>query len=143
MRSYIILFLITGTVLAQTGLDKLILKDGTEYSVEISDIKRIEGLDFAVIKFISRKKYKTSFELNPEEFNIPRKEDKVFIAGFPLGSNNQLKIAEGDLIAETFWGEEGYDLFYDAATNVGMSGGGVFSDLGQTKIFWSSLNFRF
>ena len=34
----------------------LILKDGSEYSVEISDIKRIEELDFAVIKFISRKK---------------------------------------------------------------------------------------
>ena len=108
----------------------LILKDGTEYSVEISDIKRIEGLDFAVIKFISRKKYKTSFELNPEEFNIPRKEDKVFIAGFPLGSNNQLKIAEGDLVAETFWGEEGYDLFYDAPTVIGMSGGPILNDQG-------------
>ena len=31
MRSYILLFLITGTVWAQTGLDKLILKDGTEF----------------------------------------------------------------------------------------------------------------
>ena len=108
----------------------LILKDGKEYIVEIRDIKRIEGLDFAVIKFISRKKYKTSFELNPEEFNIPRKEDKVFIAGFPLGSNNQLKIAEGDLVAETFWGEEGYDLFYDAPTVIGMSGGPILNDQG-------------
>ena len=31
MRRYIVLLLITGTVWAQTGLDKLFLKDGTEY----------------------------------------------------------------------------------------------------------------
>ena len=31
MRIYIVLLLITGTVWAQTGLDKLFLKDGTEY----------------------------------------------------------------------------------------------------------------
>ena len=31
MRRYIVLLLITGTVWAQTGLDKLLLKDGTEY----------------------------------------------------------------------------------------------------------------
>ena len=31
MRRYIVLFLITGIVWAQTGLDKLVLKDGTEY----------------------------------------------------------------------------------------------------------------
>ena len=31
MRIYVVLFLITGTVWAQTGLDELVLKDGTEY----------------------------------------------------------------------------------------------------------------
>jgi len=31
MRKYIVLLLITSTVWAQTGFDKLILKDGTEY----------------------------------------------------------------------------------------------------------------
>ena len=31
MRRYIVLLLITGTVWAQTGLDKLVLKDGTYY----------------------------------------------------------------------------------------------------------------
>ena len=31
MRRFIVLLLITGTVWAQTGLDKLLLKDGTEY----------------------------------------------------------------------------------------------------------------
>ena len=36
MRKYIVLLLITGTVWAQTGLDKLVLKDGTEYLGEYS-----------------------------------------------------------------------------------------------------------
>ena len=36
MRKYILLLLITGTVLAQTGLDKLVLKNGTEYLGEYS-----------------------------------------------------------------------------------------------------------
>ena len=31
MRRYIVLLLLTGTVWAQTGLDKLVLKDGTYY----------------------------------------------------------------------------------------------------------------
>ena len=31
MRRYIVLLLITGIVWAQTGLDKLVLKDGAEY----------------------------------------------------------------------------------------------------------------
>ena len=36
MRRYIVLLLITGTVWAQTGLDKLVLKNGTEYLGEYS-----------------------------------------------------------------------------------------------------------
>tara|TARA_B100000035_G_scaffold250990_1_gene220028 strand:+ start:104 stop:739 length:636 start_codon:yes stop_codon:yes gene_type:complete len=39
MRRYIVLLLITGTVWAQTGLDKLVLKDGTEYLGEYSKIE--------------------------------------------------------------------------------------------------------
>ena len=39
MRRYIVLLLITGTVWAQTGFDKLVLKDGTEYLGEYSSSK--------------------------------------------------------------------------------------------------------
>ena len=42
MRRYIVLLLITGTVWAQTGLDKLVLKDGTEYLGQY--LKTEEGL---------------------------------------------------------------------------------------------------
>ena len=39
MRIHIVLLLITGTVWAQTGFDKLVLKDGTEYLGEYSSSK--------------------------------------------------------------------------------------------------------
>ena len=53
MRRFIVLLLITGTVWAQTGLDKLVLKDGTEFLGEYSEVrenvvyfKRTNGLAF-------------------------------------------------------------------------------------------------
>lgn len=113
----------------------LILKDGKEYIVEISDIKRIEGLDFAVIKFISRKKYKTAFELNPEssiDYSMPLfRKKKIFVAGFPLKRNKRLHISQGILVGETFYGSEGYNLFYDAPTEQGMSGGPILDENGE------------
>ena len=39
MRKYIILFLITGIVCAQTGFDKLITKAGTKYLGEYSKVE--------------------------------------------------------------------------------------------------------
>ena len=38
MRRFIVLLLITGTVWAQTGLDKLVLKDGTEFLGECAGV---------------------------------------------------------------------------------------------------------
>ena len=57
MRRYIVLLLITGTVWAQTGLDKLVLKNGTEYLGEYSrkDFKlytyNLDGIDQEIIYF--------------------------------------------------------------------------------------------
>ena len=57
MRKYIVLLLITGTVWAQTGLDKLILKNGTEYLGEYSrkDFKlytyNLDDIDQEIIYF--------------------------------------------------------------------------------------------
>ena len=53
MRRFIVLLLITGTVWAQTGLDKLVLDDRTEFLGEYSEVrenvgyfKRTNGLSF-------------------------------------------------------------------------------------------------
>ena len=39
MRRFIVLLLITKTVWAQTGLDKLVLEDGTEFLGEYSEVR--------------------------------------------------------------------------------------------------------
>ena len=57
MRKYIVLLLIAGTVWAQTGLDKLVLKNGTEYLGEYSskDFKlytyNLDDIDQEIIYF--------------------------------------------------------------------------------------------
>ena len=57
MRRYIVLLLSTGTVWAQTGLDKLVLKNGTEYLGEFSrkDFKlytyNLDDIDQEIIYF--------------------------------------------------------------------------------------------
>ena len=57
MSRYIVLLLITGTVWAQTGLDKLVLKNGTEYLGEYSrkDFKlyiyNLDDIDQEIIYF--------------------------------------------------------------------------------------------
>ena len=57
MRRYIVFLLITGTVWAQTGLDKLVLKNGTEYLREYSmkDFKlytyNLDDIDQEIIYF--------------------------------------------------------------------------------------------
>ena len=57
MRRSIVLLLITGTVWAQTGLDKLVLKNGTEYLGEYSrkDFKlytyNLDDIDQEIIYF--------------------------------------------------------------------------------------------
>ena len=57
MRRYIVLLLITRTVWAQTGLDKLVLKNGTEYLGEYSrkDFKlyiyNLDDIDQEIIYF--------------------------------------------------------------------------------------------
>ena len=57
MRRYIVLLLITGTVWAQTGLDKLVLKNGIEYLGEYSrkDFKlyiyNLDDIDQEIIYF--------------------------------------------------------------------------------------------
>ena len=49
MRRYIVLLLITGTVWAKTGLDKLVLKDGPKY---IGKYLNTEGMMKKKIKIL-------------------------------------------------------------------------------------------
>ena len=71
MRRYIVLLLITGTVWAQTGLDKLVLKNGTEY---FGEYLRTEG-DVIYLK------HKEGFLANQQSliFTLKLKDGRLLI----------------------------------------------------------------
>ena len=107
--------------------------DGKYHTAELLDFD--EKIDGALIKFSSNKTYYKAF-VHPDV--LPRTGMYILTQGYALASKEakkkSLRRSLGPIVTVIEKNTDGYDLFYDAATNVGMSGGGVFSDLGQTKI---------
>tara|TARA_Y100000589_G_scaffold290763_1_gene293678 strand:+ start:1308 stop:2312 length:1005 start_codon:yes stop_codon:yes gene_type:complete len=107
--------------------------DGTYHTAQLLDFD--EKIDGALIKFTSEKTYYKAF-IHADV--LPRTGMYILTEGYALASEEakkaSLRRSLGPIVTVIENNTDGYDLFYDAATNVGMSGGGVFSDFGQTKI---------
>ena len=107
--------------------------DGEFHTAQLLDFD--EKIDGALIKFSSKKTYYKAF-IHPKV--SPKTGMYILTEGYALASKEakkgSLRRSLGPIVTVIEENTDGYDLFYDAATNVGMSGGGVFSDLGQTKI---------
>ena len=107
--------------------------DGEYHTAQLLDFD--EKIDGALIKFSSKKTYYKAF-IHPKV--SPKTGMYILTEGYALASKEakkgSLRRSLGPIVTVIEDNTDGYDLFYDAATNVGMSGGGVFSDLGQTKI---------
>ena len=107
--------------------------DGEYHTAQLLDFD--EKIDGALIKFTSKKTYYKAF-IHPDV--SPKTGMYILTEGYALASKEakkgSLRRSLGPIITVIEDNTDGYDLFYDAATNVGMSGGGVFSDLMQTKI---------
>ena len=107
--------------------------DGEYHSAKLLDFD--SKIDGALIKFTSKKTYYKAF-IHPDV--SPRIGMYILTEGYALASKEakkgSLRRSLGPIVTVIDKNTDGYDLFYDAATNVGMSGGGVFSDLAQTKI---------
>ena len=81
MRRYIILFLITGIIWAQTEFDKLFLKDGTTYLGEYSKTEK------EIVYF----KPQNAFAFQPVPVNlIKRLKLKVFFSSTALANQDNL-----------------------------------------------------
>ena len=107
--------------------------DGKYHTAELLDFD--EKIDGALIKFNSKKPYYKAF-IHPD---VTLKTGMGIITeGYALASREAKKVSLrrslGSIVTVIEKNTDGYDLFYDAATNKGMSGGGVFSDLGWTNI---------
>ena len=142
----------SGVIIAQKGNDYYVLTanhvvgkvlKGDEIEVQTLDgeyhtakiLQFDEKIDGALIKFTSNKTYYKAF-IHPDA--KPKTGMYILTEGYALASKEakkgSLRRSTGPIITVIEGNKDGYDLFYDAATNVGMSGGGVFSDFGQTKI---------
>jgi len=123
---------VLGKVLRGDEIDIQTL-DGKYHSAKLLDFD--ETIDGALIKFTSKRTYYKAF-IHPDV--SPRTGMYILTEGYALASKEakegSLRRSLGPIVTVIDKNTDGYDLFYDAATNVGMSGGGVFSDLGQTKI---------
>ena len=92
-------------------------------------LKSDEEIDAALIKFSSQNKYYKAFISTDVK---PKTGLLVVSHGYALASKEakkkSLRKSIGRVITIIEDNKDGYDLLYDAATNVGMSGGGIYSE---------------
>ncbi|NJO29874.1 MAG: serine protease [Richelia sp. SL_2_1] len=124
--------------------------DGNKYPVDKSTIKREEGVDLGVVKFVSEQNYEVATLAN---YN-PSNRQYMFTAGYPkLGNNSPWRFTAGRIFEKEsgfirvrqsdFQNNSssqlrtasfltgGYELVYSSITDGGMSGGPVLDSDGR------------
>jgi tetratricopeptide (TPR) repeat protein len=101
------------------------------HKVKNTAVKILPNLDLAIIQFQSDKNYPTAIMGDSDTIKI---DEPVYAAGFPVTAN-AFSFNHGTIIANVknrITGDKGgYTTIYDASTNKGMSGGGIFNQKGQ------------
>ncbi|WP_168632137.1 serine protease [Dolichospermum sp. UHCC 0260] len=134
---------------------EIVAPDNQRYAINISNAKRMPGVDLAVVQFTSNQKYQVATLAN---YSLNTKDKKVFVSGFP-GNKQQNKnkphriLTAGILRQQQFIKlntylsfnnqsslipvqiqtvlSDGYDLLYSNITKGGMSGGAVLDTQGR------------
>jgi serine protease Do len=114
---------------------KIITADKQVYSIEYSKIKRVAGVDLAIVKFTSEKNYPIA-KIGTSK---PNEGQDVFVSGWP--SNGAVgNAAGGELIRQFTSGSisgflpkalSGYSMIYTNVTRAGMSGCPVLDTAGR------------
>ncbi|MBE9186323.1 trypsin-like peptidase domain-containing protein [Microcoleus sp. LEGE 07076] len=117
-------------VVDKAGDYEVVTPDGQAHSVYYSLVRRVPGMDLAVVPFSSTQSYPLAQLAN----SSATKGNKAYVAGWPTsgGSLRQpIFIAtEGQLTGrQTPW--NGYTLVYDNLVRAGMSGGPVLDSAGR------------
>ncbi len=93
-----------------------------------------DQIDGALLKFKSMNKYYPAFV---EPLIKPILGMKVLVQGYALASKEankgSLRRSLGSILTVIDGNQDGYDLLYDATTNIGMSGGGIYSDYDEGR----------
>jgi tetratricopeptide (TPR) repeat protein len=105
-------------------------KDGQSKIISNKSVKVLnESLDLAVIQFSSKNEYPVAQLVRS---NSLKASDILYVSGFSTGQG--FRINQGKAIAvanKQSSNKSGYTVLYDADTQPGMSGGGVFNQNGE------------
>jgi serine protease Do len=114
---------------------KIVTADKQAYSVDYTKIKRIDGVDLAIVKFTSDKNYPIA-KISTAKTN---EGQDVFVSGWP--SNGAVgNAAGGELVRQFTSGSisgflpkalSGYSTIYTNVTRAGMSGGPLMDTAGR------------
>ncbi len=122
-------------VVRQKDNFRIVTADKQAYSVDYSKIKRVDGVDLAIVKFTSDKNYPIA-KIGTAK---PNEGQDVFVSGWP--SNGTIgNAAGGELIRQFTSGSisgflpkslSGYSMIYTNVTRAGMSGCPVLDTAGR------------
>jgi tetratricopeptide (TPR) repeat protein len=111
----------------------LITSDNRRYPLTAAAIQMIPGVDLAVVKFSSDRRY-----LVPKlgDANTATEGTAAYVSGFPTGTETidlaVFSFTDGKITANSSKPlKDGYSIIYSNNTLPGMSGGGVFNDRGE------------
>lgn len=112
---------------------QILTPDGQEHPAQTGSIKKLPGVDLAIVQFTSRQTYKTA-QLG--ESDQAQEGTTSYIAGFPNRTQalpeSIYNFTEGKITASASRPQaEGYSLVYSNNTLPGMSGGPVLNEAGQ------------
>jgi tetratricopeptide (TPR) repeat protein len=122
-------------VVLNPGPYTILTVDGQRYPLQYSTVKKLPGVDLAVLQFISNQRYR-AVPLG-DSTRIPTGAN-CYVAGFPKTSA-QMTVAQAAYQFESGQVEanathplaDGYGMYYTNDTRAGMSGGPVFNDKGE------------
>jgi tetratricopeptide (TPR) repeat protein len=110
---------------------QIVTPDLQSHTVTAAAVKVLPNLDLALIQFQSDRNYPVATLGNSDNIAI---DEPIYTAGFPA-TKSRFSFHHGTIVASVkkrLTGDGGgYTVIYDAATNSGMSGGGVFDRQGQ------------
>jgi serine protease Do len=107
--------------------------NGKKYSVDYSQIKKLDKLDLAVIPFVSNgQTYPVARLGNSDQI---KQGESVYVSGWPAPAQAITQrthlITDGRIVGFQKGDTDGYELMYGNSTAPGMSGGPVFDSNGQ------------
>jgi serine protease Do len=126
--------LTTSRIIGGTAPIKIITGDGnSHYVIKSSEYIPSVGIELAVLRFNSKKKYKAATVSDPISVSTGIKSSNVFIAGYPQSTETittPVYSLRTGTQKQSITLKGGYTLSYKANLLPGMEGGGIFDSNG-------------